>query len=147
MLVSTGQGQCLPDSRCSTHVTRRKEHFSSYVAVAAGKGKICVTNNLEIDALAEGEVTLAVWDEKVRRERNLVIPGVLHVPEYGRNNLLSVFHLCNSGYYVDIHLTRRVALGHDDGLSVTLREVNWLYTLQIWSGQGSVRALAANGGE
>ena len=147
MSASVGQGQLLPDSRCSTHVTRRKEHFSSYVAVTTVKGKISVTNKVKIDALAEGQVTLAKWEEKGRRERNLVIPGVLHVPKCGRNNLLSVFYLCNSGYYVDFHPTRRVALGRDDGLGVTLWEVNWLYTLQTWSGQGSVRALAANGGE
>ena len=92
-------------------------------------------------------MTLAVWDDKGRRERNLVIPGVLHVPECRRNNLLSVFHLCNSGYYIAFYPTRRVALGRNDRLGVTLREVNWLYTSQIGSGQGSVRALAANGGE
>ena len=39
------------------------------------------------------------------------------------------------------------SLGHDDGLSVTLREVNVLYLLQTQSAQGSVRALAAHGGE
>jgi len=145
--ASTGQGQWLLDSGSSTHVTGMKEHFSSYVAVATGERKMCVANNVEIDALGEGEVTLAVWDEKGRRERNLVIPGVLHVPECGRNNLLSVSHLCNSGYYVDFHRTGGASFGRDDGLSVTLREVNGLYILQTWSAQGSVRALAVHGGE
>jgi len=122
--ASTGQGQWLLDSGCSTHVTGMNEHFSSYVAVATGERKIHVANNVEIDTLGEGEVTLAVWDEKGRRERNLVILGVLHVPECGRNNLISVSQLCNSGYYVDFHRTGGASFGRDDGLSVTLREVN-----------------------
>jgi len=76
-----------------------------------------------------------------------VIPRVLHVPECRRNNLLSVSQLCNSGYYVDFHRTRGVSFGCDDGLSVTLREVNELYILQTRSALGSVRALAAHDGE
>jgi len=76
-----------------------KKHFSSYVAVATGEWKIRVANNVQIDTVGEREVTLAVWDEKRRRERILEIPGVLHIPECGRNNLLSVSQLCNSGYY------------------------------------------------
>ena len=88
-----------------------KEHFSSYVAVVTGERKIRVANNVEIDALGEGEVTLAVWDEKEKRERNLVIPGVLHVPECGSNNLLSVSQLWNSGYYVDFHRTGGASFG------------------------------------
>ena len=84
--ASTGQGQWLLDSGYSTHVTGMREHFSSYVVVATGERKILVANNLKIDALGKGEVTLAIWDEKGRRERNLVIPGVLQVPECGRNN-------------------------------------------------------------
>jgi len=67
--ASTGQGQWLLDSGCSTHVTGMKEHFSSYVAVATGEREIRVANNVEIDGLGGGKVTLAVWDEKGRRER------------------------------------------------------------------------------
>ena len=74
-----------------------KEHFSSYVALVTGERKIHVSNNVPIHALEEGEVTLSVWDEKGRRERYVVIPGALHVPECGRNNLLSVSQLCNWG--------------------------------------------------
>ena len=61
--ASTGQGQWLLDSGCSTQVNRMKEHLSSYVALLTGEQKICVSNKLGIDALGEGEVTLSVWDE------------------------------------------------------------------------------------
>jgi len=88
-----------------------------------------------------------MWDEKGRSERNLVIAGVLHVPEGGRNNLLLVSQLGNSGYYVNFPRTRRASFERDDGLSVTLREVNGLYIIQTRSAQGSVRARAAHGGK
>ena len=58
--VSTGHAQWLLDSRCSTHVAGMKDHFSSYIPVAAGEQKIHIANNVEIDALGEGEVTLSV---------------------------------------------------------------------------------------
>jgi len=124
-----------------------KEHFSSYVAVGTGERKIGVANNIEIYALGDGEVTLAVEDEKGSRERNLVIPGVLQGPECGRNNLLSVSERWNSDYYFDLNRIRGEWLGRDDGLSVTLREVNGLYMLQTLAAQGSVRALGARRGE
>jgi len=76
-----------------------------------------------------------------------VIPGVLRVPKCGRNNLLSVSQQSNSGYYIDFHRTGGASFGRDDVLSITLREVNGLFILQTRSAQGSVRALAAHGGE
>ena len=40
--ASTGYGQWLLDSGCSTHITGMKDHFSSYIPVAAGERKIRV---------------------------------------------------------------------------------------------------------
>ena len=101
--ASTGWRQWLLDSRYSTHVTSTREHFSSYITIVRGERKIRVVNNVEIDALGEGEIVLTIWDKKGKQERNLVISGRLHVPKCGRNNLLSVSQLCNSGYCVDFH--------------------------------------------
>lgn len=147
MSAFTGQGQSLLDSGCSTHITGTKKHFSSYVAVTKGEWNIIVANNIEIAALGEGKVTLDLWDDRGRRERNMVIAGVLHVPECGRNNVPSVSQRCNSGYQVDFHQSGGSSLEQDDGLGVRLGEDNRLHILQTWSVEGSVRALAAYGGE
>ena len=125
-----GRGQWLLSSVSSTHVTGLKEHFLSYTPIPPGHRKIQVTNNMEIDALGEGEVTLTVWDQLGQRESSLVITGVLHVPECGRNNLLSVSRLCSSGYCVEFYKSGGTLLKKDDGLAVKLEEVNRLYVLQ-----------------
>jgi len=147
VMAATGQGQWLLDSGSSPHVTGIREHFSSYVAIATGEQKIRVANNVKIDALGEGTIVLAVWDKRGKQERNLVILGVLHVPEWGRNNLLSVSQLCNLGYYVDFHKDWGVSLRRDDGLGVRLEEVNGLYVLKTRSALKSDRTLAVKGEE
>ena len=146
-LATTGPRQWLLDSGCSTHVTGTRGHFSSYVAIPAGERKIRVANNVDIDALGEGEVVFAVWDKNGLRERNLVIPRVLHVPECGGNNLLSVSQLCRSDYYVDFHKDGGASFGRDDGLSVRMQEVNGLYILQTLPAIESARSLVAHGSE
>jgi len=147
VMASTSRGQWLLDSRCSTHVTRTREHFSSYVTIATGKQKIHVVTNIEVDALGEGKILLAVWDKRGKQERNLVIPGVLHVPECVRNNLFSVSQLCNLGNYVNFHKSRGGSLRRDDGLCVRVEEVNRLYVLQTRSTLRSDRTLAVQGDE
>ena len=72
--------QWLLDSGCSTHVTGVKEYFTSYTLIPPGHQRIRGADNTEIDALGEGEVALTVWDQKGKREKVLVISGVLHVP-------------------------------------------------------------------
>jgi len=57
---STGEGDWLLDIGCSTHVTGVKQYFSSYTGIPFGYRKIRVANNLEIDAMGEGAVTLRV---------------------------------------------------------------------------------------
>jgi len=147
VMASTGRGQWLLDSGCSTHVTGTREYLSSYMAITTGQRKIRLANNVEIDALGDGEIVLAVLDKKGKQERNLIIPGVLHVPECGRNNLLSVSQLGNSGYYVDFDKGGRASLRRDDGRGVRLEEVNGLYVLQTRSALKSERTLVAQGDE
>ena len=126
---SLGRGQWLLSSRISAHAAGVKEHFSSYTPIPSGRQKIQVANNMEIDALGEGEVTLTVWDQKGQRESSLVITGVLHVPECGKNNILSVSQLCSSSYSMKFYKNGGELLGRDDGLVVKLEEVDGLYVL------------------
>ena len=140
-------GQWLLDSGCHTHVTGVKKYFTSYTPIPPGHWRIRVTDNTEIDALGEGEVALTVWDQKGKPEKVLVIAGVLHVPESGRNNLLSVWLLCTSSYYVEFYRSGGAPLRRDDGLVVQLEAVDGLYLLQTLATPmcGSVLALQKNG--
>lgn len=136
-----GSEQWLLDSGCSTHVTGVREYFSSYTPFQPGPRRIRVVNGMESDALGEGEVILTVRDQRGRRETSIVIAGVLHVPDCGRVNLLSVSQLCNSSYSVDFNKNGGALLKKDNQLIVKLEGVNGLYVLQVRPRQENGKAL------
>ena len=83
----------LLDSGCSNHVIGLRKCFTTYMPSPQGNHTIRVANNSDINALGRGDVTLNVWDAGEQCGKRLIRHDVLHVPEYGRNSLLSISQL------------------------------------------------------
>ena len=55
--------------------------------------------------LEEADIALGVWDAGEKCKKTLILHNILHVPDYGRNSLLSMSQLRKSNMFVDFHHT------------------------------------------
>ena len=125
--------QWLLDSGCSTHVTGLRENFITYSPIPSGEHRIRVANNVEIDAQGRGDVRLVVWDRKKNQQIPFHVSGVLHVPACGKNSLLSVSQLRQSGVFTEFNREGGAALHKSDGSIIEVGETGDLYVLKTIS--------------
>src|SRR5207302_249963 len=109
--------------------TGLRESFISYTPIPSGEHQIRVPNNVEIDAQGRGDVRLVVWDRKKNQQILFHVSGVFHVPACGKNSLLSVSQLRQSGVFTEFNQEGGAALHKSDGSIIEVCETGSLYEL------------------
>jgi transposase InsO family protein len=83
------------DTGASNHITGNRSLFSAYRAYAPGEHLVRTANNHVVSAAGVGTVPIRLG------RRTILLRSVLHVPDCGNNNLLSILQLLRKGMKVD----------------------------------------------
>ena len=101
LMQSTGEPVWFVDSGCSNHVTGNRDYFVSYTKFEPGERQVRLANNDLVNAEGCGDIRMQVWDSAANATETVRVQSVLHIPQCGPNNLLSVIQLEKAG----MHLT------------------------------------------
>ena len=96
-IQSTVEAVWFVDSGCSNHVTGNRDHFVTYTKYQPGERQVRLANNDLVNAEGCGDMRMQVWDSVANATETVRVQSVLHIPECGRNNLLSVIQLDKAG--------------------------------------------------
>jgi hypothetical protein len=85
------------DTGASSHITGNRHHdlFSAYRAYAPGEHLVRTANNQVVSAAGVGTVPIRLG------RRTFLLRSVLHVPDCGNNNLLSILQLLRKGMKIN----------------------------------------------
>jgi hypothetical protein len=83
------------DTGASSHITGNRHIFSAYRAYAPGEHLVRTANNQVVSAAGVGTVPIRLG------RRTFLLRSVLHVPDCGNNNLLSILQLLRKGMKIN----------------------------------------------
>jgi hypothetical protein len=83
------------DTGASSHITGNRHLFSAYRAYAPGEHLVRTANNQVVSAAGVGTVPIRLG------RRTFLLRSVLHVPDCGNNNLLSILQLLRKGMKIN----------------------------------------------
>ena len=129
------------DSGCSNHVTGNKDHFVSYTKFQPGERQVRLANNDLVDAEGMGDIRMKVWDSAANATEMVRVQSVLHIPQCGRNNLLSVMQLEKVGMNLTFQGVKGVEITRNGSRMAEITRVGNMYIVRSSAAIPAVFAL------
>ena len=94
-------------------MTGNRDCFISYAKFEPGERQVRLANNALVNAEGCGDIHMQVWDSVAKATETVRLQSVLHIPQCGQNNLLSVIQLEKAGMNLTFLGPKGVEITHN----------------------------------